>query len=41
MFLSRDDPTLREWKVYKDEIKFRYSRAFVVEAARLGDTTSC
>jgi glycosyltransferase involved in cell wall biosynthesis len=24
MFLSANDPTLREWKVYKDEIKFRY-----------------
>jgi len=24
LFLSENDPTLREWKVYKDEIKFRY-----------------
>jgi glycosyltransferase involved in cell wall biosynthesis len=24
MFLSENDPSLREWKVYKDEIKFNY-----------------
>lgn len=24
IFLSENDPTLRQWKVYKDEIKFRY-----------------
>jgi 1,2-diacylglycerol 3-alpha-glucosyltransferase len=24
VFLSENDPTLREWKVYKDEIKFNY-----------------
>jgi glycosyltransferase involved in cell wall biosynthesis len=24
IFLSENDPTLRDWKVYKDEIKFRY-----------------
>lgn len=24
VFLSENDPTLRQWKVYKDEIKFRY-----------------
>lgn len=25
LFLSENDPTLRQWKVYKDEIKFQYS----------------
>jgi len=24
VFLSENDPTLRQWKVYKDEIKFQY-----------------
>jgi len=24
LFLSENDPTLRQWKVYKDEIKFQY-----------------
>jgi glycosyltransferase involved in cell wall biosynthesis len=24
VFLSENDPTLRQWKVYKDEIKFKY-----------------
>ena len=24
IFLSENDPSLREWKVYKDEIKFDY-----------------
>jgi glycosyltransferase involved in cell wall biosynthesis len=25
IFLSENDPTLREWRVYKDEIRFRYT----------------
>src|SRR5580658_7913764 len=24
LFLSENDPTLRQWRVYKDEIKFHY-----------------
>ena len=24
LFLSENDPTLRQWRVYKDEIKFQY-----------------
>ena len=33
IFLSENDPSLREWRIYKDEIKFDYRRASIVEAA--------